>query len=92
MSDSDLPPGSDQEWETLLRQLRQQPPAEPRPFFYARVHARLLAQATTSNILLSKRLRKPAYAAIFCALVLAVSGDGAVTPTPATSLRTSSFT
>lgn len=78
MSNSDLPPGSDQEWEELLRQLQVSAQAEPQPFFYARVHARLLAQANTANTLLPKWFRKPAYAAALCALVLAVSGDGAV--------------
>jgi hypothetical protein len=90
MSYPDLPPGSDQEWEALLRQLRQHPPAEPQPFFYARVHARLLAQANTTHTLLPKWLRKPAYAAALCALVLAVSGDGAVTTATGPGRHTSS--
>lgn len=89
MSNSDLPPGSDQAWEALVHQLRQPPQAEPRPFFYARVHARLLARADTANTLLPKWLRKPAYAAALCALVLAMSGDGASTTAPAPSHGTS---
>ncbi|RZL16654.1 MAG: hypothetical protein EOO62_00675 [Hymenobacter sp.] len=87
MSSPNTPPGSDHQWEALLHQLRQHPPAEPQPFFYARVHARLLAQADSANTLLPKWLRKPAYAAALCALVLAVSGDGAVATPAGAGLR-----
>ncbi len=78
MSDSDLPPGSDAEWEALLHQLRRHPKAEPQPFFYARVHARLLANVDTAATWLPAWLRRPMYAAVLGALVLAMSGDGAV--------------
>ena len=76
MSDSDFRPGSDDaEWADLLRQLRQQPKAEPRPFFYARVHARLAATQAPAPAWLPAWVRRPAYAALLGALVLAVSGD-----------------
>jgi hypothetical protein len=40
MSNSASGPGSDQEeWASLLEQLRKQPTAQPQPFFYARVQA-----------------------------------------------------
>ena len=77
MSDSPFRPGSDAEWEALLAQLRQQPPAQPRPFFYARVQAHLQAQRAAQPAGLPGWLRRPAYAALLGALVLAVSGDGA---------------
>jgi hypothetical protein len=77
MSDSPLRPGSDAEWEALLAQLRQQPPAQPQPFFYARVQTRLQAQRAAPLARLPGWLRRPAYAALLGALVLAVSGDGA---------------
>ena len=76
MSDSDFRPGSDAEWVELLRQLRRQPKAEPRPFFYARVHARLAARQVQASAWLPAWARRPAYAALLGALVLAVSGDG----------------
>ncbi|GAB3636669.1 hypothetical protein GCM10027422_22590 [Hymenobacter arcticus] len=89
MSNSNLPPRSDQEWEALLRQLRLPPHAEPQPFFYARVHARLLAQEGAANTLLPNWLHKPAYAIALCALVLAVSGDGASATAAGPGHRTS---
>ena len=76
MSDSDFRPGSEEEWATLLRQLRQQPKAQPRPFFYARVRARLAAQHSQATAWLPAWAHRPAYAALLGALVLAVSGDG----------------
>jgi hypothetical protein len=76
MSDSDFRAGSDAEWNDLLRQLRQQPQAQPRPFFYARVQARLAARQAPASIWLPAWARRPAYAALLGALVLAVSGDG----------------
>ncbi len=89
MSDSAFRPGSDEEWEALLRQLRLQPKAEPLPFFYGRVHARLLATSLPAKALLPKWLWRPAYAAVLGALILAVSGDGAVAATAGPSHRTS---
>lgn len=76
MSDSDFHPGSDAEWADLLRQLRQQPKAQPRPFFYARVHARLAARQALATAWLPAWARRPAYAALLGALIVAVSGDG----------------
>lgn len=73
-------PGSEQEWEALMRQLRGQPKAQPQPFFYARVRARL----TTPSPWLAGWGRLPAYLALLGLLTLAVSGDGAILP-PATA-------
>jgi len=75
MTDSDFRP--DAEWAELLHQLRRQSKAQPRPFFYARVHARLVAQQAQATAWLPAWVRRPAYAALLGALVLAVSGDGA---------------
>ena len=71
------PPGADQEWHDLLGQLRRQPAPQPRPFFYARVQARLAARQASPLSWLPGWLRRPAYAALLGTLVLAVSGDGA---------------
>jgi hypothetical protein len=84
MSDFPIRPGSDEEWQELLRQLRGQPQAQPMPFFYARVHARLSAQQAASRFGLPSWVRRPAYAALLGALILAVSGDdAALRTTPA---------
>lgn len=87
MSDSDFRPGSDAEWADLLRQLGRQANAQPHPFFYARVHARLVAARAPAITWPPAWVRRPAYAALLGALVLAVSGDGpALRPAaPATS-------
>ena len=69
--------GSEPDWQALLHQLRSQPPVQPQPFFYARVQARLNAQRAMPLAWLPSWLRRPAYAALLGALVLAVSGDGA---------------
>ncbi len=61
----------------MLRQLRQQPQTQPRPFFYARVQARLAARQAPAAAWLPTWARRPAYAALLGMLVLAVSGDGA---------------
>ncbi|MDO7887595.1 hypothetical protein [Hymenobacter cheonanensis] len=74
MSNSAPRPGSDEEWQALLGQLRHQP--QPKPFFYARVHARLSA-TRAPRAGLPGWVRRPAYAALLGALLLAVSGDGA---------------
>ena len=76
MSDLTSRPDSDEEWEELLRRLRHQPKAQPKPFFYARVHARLVAELAPAPWL-PGWVRRPAYVALLGALVLAVSGDGA---------------
>jgi hypothetical protein len=77
MSDIGFRPDSDAEWDDLLHQLRQQPQGQPRPFFYARVQARLAARQAPATAWLPTWVRRPAYAALLGALVLAVSGDGA---------------
>ncbi|GAA4507870.1 hypothetical protein GCM10023172_39170 [Hymenobacter ginsengisoli] len=76
MPNPDLRPGSDAEWQELLARLRRQPPPEPRPFFYARVQARLQAERTRPLPWLASWLRRPAYVVLLAALLLAVSGDG----------------
>ena len=83
MSNIDLRPGSDEEWQELLRQLGSQPKAQPQPFFYTRVQARLSAQRTGPLAWLPGWVRRPAYAALLGALVLAVSGDAAALRTDA---------
>ncbi|MGY3089723.1 hypothetical protein ACVWYF_002771 [Hymenobacter sp. UYAg731] len=88
MSDIINRPGSDEEWEALMRQLRNQPVAQPRPFFYARVQARLIANAPGSRQWLPVWLRQPAYAALLGALVLALSGDGPALPSAAARYHT----
>lgn len=75
MSDSaPRPPATDPEWDSLLRELRSQGPARPRPFFYGRVQARLTAEA--GRPWLPGWVRRPAYAMLLGALVLALNGDG----------------
>ena len=76
MSDSAVRPSSDEEWEALMHQLHSQPKARPRPFFYTRLHARLAADAVAQRPLFPAWLRRPAYAALVGALVMALSGDG----------------
>ena len=75
MSDSAARPDADPEWEELLHQLRTQPLAQPRPFFYGRVQARLAARARQSG--LPGWVRRPAYVLLLGALVLALNGDNA---------------
>jgi hypothetical protein len=80
MSNPRIRPGSDEEWEDLLGQLRVQAKAQPRPFFYARVQARLTAERHAGSSWLLGWVRRPAYLALLGALILAVSGDGAALP------------
>ena len=75
MPDSATRPDADPDWEELLRQLRTQVPASPRPFFYHRVRARLAPVARRRW--LPGWVRRPAYAMLFGALVLVLSGDNA---------------
>ena len=75
MSDPAARPDADQEWDALLRQLRTHSPAQPRPFFYSRVQARLAAETRTPW--LPGWVRRPAYAVLLGALVLALNGDNA---------------
>lgn len=75
MSDYAPRPGADPEWDELLRQLRSQAVPSPRPYFYSRVQARLAAEA--DRAWLPGWVRRPAYALLLGALVLALSGDDA---------------
>ncbi len=75
MSDSAFRPDADDAWEDLLRQLPRRPQAQPRPFFYGRVQARLAADAAAEPPLVPGWIRRPAYAALLGALVLSLTGD-----------------
>lgn len=86
MSDSVVRSRSDEDWEEAMRQLRARPKAQPRPFFYHRVHARLAASSAVVSHPLPAWLRRPAYAALLGALVLGLSGD-CVALRPATGAR-----
>ncbi|MGI4762749.1 MAG: hypothetical protein ACRYF0_18710 [Janthinobacterium lividum] len=77
MPNPDFDSAAEQEWQDLLTQLRRQSQSQPQPFFYARVQARLGARRPTPLAGLPGWLRRPAYAALLGALILAVSGDGA---------------
>lgn len=86
MPNPDLRPGSDEAWQELLRQLQRQPKAQPQPFFYTRVQARLSARRAAPPAGLPGWVRRPAYAALLGALLLIVSGDGvALRAAPAAS-------
>ena len=73
MSDSAPRPDTDQEWENLMHQLRTQAPAQPRPFFYSRVQARLTAE--THQAWRPGWVRRPAYVLLLGALMLLLGGD-----------------
>lgn len=77
MPDSATRPTADEEWENLLHQWRTQQPAQPQPFFYSRVRARLVDEATVERRPLHTWLRWPSYA-VMLGLLLLLSGDGAV--------------
>jgi len=76
MSNSYFRPDSKEEWADLLRQLGRQAKVQPQPFFYTRVQARLAAGQAQATAWLPAWARRPAYAALLGALVLAMSGDG----------------
>jgi hypothetical protein len=79
-------PNADEEWEKLLHQLRAQSTPPLRPFFYARVQAKLAATQRAQTTWLLGWVRRPVYVALLSALVLAVSGDAAALHlTPAAS-------
>lgn len=82
MSNPVIRPGSEEEWEELMRQLRTQAQVPAHPFFYARVQARLSTALGAKSSWRRSWVRRPAYAALLGALVLAVSGDGAALPPP----------
>ena len=75
MSNPTVRPDADDEWENLLHQLRTQASAPLRPYFYHRVQARLAVE--TRRPWLPGWVRRPAYALLLGALVLALSGDDA---------------
>ena len=86
MSDSAARPDADKEWDNLLQLLPHQSQGQPRPYFYNRVQARLAAEARRPW--LPGWVRRPAYALLLGALVLALSGDDAAlaaTAAPATT-------
>jgi hypothetical protein len=74
MANSPIRPDSDEAWDDLLRQLPRQ--AQPQPFFYGRVQARLAAQTSAEKNRLPVWLLRPAYAVLLSALVFGLSGDG----------------
>lgn len=76
MSDSAFGLTPDEEWEALMRQLRAQPAARPRPFFYGRLNARLATGRSNQGRPIW--LLRPAYAVLLGAVVLSLSGDGRV--------------
>lgn len=78
MSDSAARSNADEVWDDLLDQLATQPKAQPRPFFYTRVQARLAAETSGAPRPMPLGwLWRPAYAVLLGALVLMLSGDGA---------------
>ena len=82
MSDSTARLLPDEEFDDLVRQLHAQSKAQPRPFFYTRVRARLVAKSSANTQVLPGWLRRPAYAVLLGALVITLSGDGtALRPT-----------
>lgn len=76
MSDPLNLPEDDEAWTSLLRSLRQGPP-EPRPFFFARLQARLATQQPQPPAL-PTWLRRSVYAFSVAALVLALNADTAM--------------
>ncbi|MBF9236831.1 hypothetical protein I2I05_05430 [Hymenobacter sp. BT683] len=75
MSDSSFRTSPDEEWADLMRQLQDQPQAQPRPFFYNRVTAQLSSRATAHRRGLPVWMLRPAYAALLGVIMLALSGD-----------------
>ena len=71
---------ADQEWGELMGRLRAQQPSQPRPYFYNRVQARL--DAERRRPWLPGWVRRPVYALLLGALVLALSGDDGTALTP----------
>lgn len=86
MPDFATRPPDDDEWENLLRQWRAQPHAQPRPFFYSRVRARLVGEALPERHPLPTWLRWPSYA-VMLGILLLLSGDGAALRQPASHYR-----
>ena len=67
----------DDAWTMRLRALQPHGPAEPRPFFFARLQARLAVQHPQPTLLPSW-LRRAAYAFSIGALVLVLNADTAL--------------
>lgn len=78
MSDSAFRTPAQEEWEALMRQLQDQPPGQPRPFFYNRVSGRLASRTTAHGLAWPVWMLRPAYAALLGATMLALSGDGRI--------------
>lgn len=76
MSDPVVRSTADEEWEDLLRQWRAQPAAQPQPYFYSRVRARVVRAAATERPPVRTWLHWPAYA-VMLGLLLLLSGDDA---------------
>ncbi|WP_303312633.1 hypothetical protein [Hymenobacter sp. BT730] len=75
-----LPPSfseDDAAWTALLRTLPSPSHAEPRPYFFTRLQARLDAQQPQPAAL-PTWLRRPVYALLLGALVLALNADTAL--------------
>jgi hypothetical protein len=85
MANSPIRPDADEAWDDLLRQLPRQAQAQPQPFFYGRVQARLAAKAPAENLLVPGWLRRPAYAALLGALVLGLTSDSSAVDSDAGS-------
>ncbi|QDA60647.1 hypothetical protein [Hymenobacter jejuensis] len=79
MSDQWNLPEDDEAWTTLLRSLPQGQ-LEPRPFFFARLQARLATQPPL--LALPTWLRRSVYAFSLAALVLALNADTALSAMP----------
>jgi len=77
MPDSAPRPTADEDWENLLHQWRTQQITQPQPFFYSRVRAQLINEASAESQLLPTWLRWPSYA-IMLGIILMLSGDGAI--------------
>ncbi|MBW3129352.1 hypothetical protein [Hymenobacter profundi] len=75
MSDSTNRTEADEEWETLLHQWRAEVAVPPRPYFYGRVHTRLVNAAAKRPPLRTWR-HWPAYA-VMLGILLLLSGDDA---------------
>ena len=76
MSDATNRPEAEEEWENLLRQWRTPPDAQPRPYFYSRVRARLSPETVAPRLPVPTWLRWPAYA-VMLGMLLLLSGDEA---------------
>ncbi|MCC3158845.1 hypothetical protein LJ737_16500 [Hymenobacter sp. 15J16-1T3B] len=75
-------PSADEQWEQLVHRWRPPAAAQPRPYFYQRVRARL-DDASAARPVWPAWLRRPAYAALLGLLGVALSGDCAALPSAA---------